>query len=215
MKVYFISGLAADCRVFKHIKLPTGYQQVYLDWIPPLHNESLESYSLRMARFINTEIPFALVGLSMGGMIATEIANNFSASACILLSSVPTHRQMPGYFKWAYALRLHKMVPIGLLQKVSILKRGLAPDNDEDKEILRQVIKDSDPAFVRWAMNAILQWKNEKTPPSLWHIHGSKDGILPIRFAKPTHKVPGGNHLMIMSKAKELNDFLKLALGAV
>jgi hypothetical protein len=114
----------------------------------------------------------------MGGMIATEIANKFKPAACILLSSAPTHKHMPGYFKWAYILNLHKMVPISLLQKISILKRGLAPDNDEDKNLLRQVIKDSDPQFIRWAMNAILLWKNEEVPAALWHIHGNRDGAL-------------------------------------
>ena len=213
MKVYFISGLAADCRVFKHIQLPSGFTAVYLDRIAPLKNETLQSYAHRMSEKIDTSQPFALVGLSMGGMIATEIANKFKPATCILLSSVPTHKQMPGYFKWAYWLKLHKMVPIGLLQKISILKRGLAPDSNDDRELLKQVIKDSDPAFIRWAMHAILCWKNEILPSSLWQIQGDKDGILPIRFARPTHRVKGGNHLMIMSKAKELNAFLKEALA--
>ncbi len=212
MKVYFISGLAADCRVFKHIQLPEGFTAVYLDWISPLSNESLQSYAYRMAERIDTSQPFALAGLSMGGMLATEIANKFPPTACILLSSVPTHKQMPRYFKWAYLLQLHRMVPIGLLQRISILKRGLAPDSHEDREILRQVIKDSDPAFIRWAMHAILCWKNEILPGTLWQIQGDKDGILPIRYASPTHTVKGGNHLMIMSKAKELNAFLSEAL---
>ncbi len=212
MNVYFISGLAADCRVFKHIKLPAGFNTVYLDWIAPLKNESLQSYAYRMAEKIDTSQPFALAGLSMGGMIATEIANKFAPATCILLSSVPTHHQMPGYFKWAFLLKLHRMVPIGLLQKVSILKRGLAPDSHEDRTLLKQVIKDSDPAFIRWAMHAILCWKNEIVPASLWQIHGDRDGILPIRFARPTHSVRGGNHLMIMSRAKELNAFLSEAL---
>ncbi len=213
MKVYFISGLAADCRVFKHIKLPTGFEAVYLDWISPLKNESLQSYAFRMAEKMDTSQPFALVGLSMGGMIATEIANKFNQATCILLSSVPTHKQMPGYFKWAYLFNLHKMVPIGLLQKISILKRGLAPDSNEDRALLKQVIKDSDPAFIRWAMHAILGWKNEAIPASLWQIQGDKDEILPIRWARPTHRVQGGNHLMIMSKAQELNAFLREALS--
>ena len=213
MKVYFISGLAADCRVFKHIKLPAGFEAVYMDWIAPLKHETLQSYAYRMAEKMDTSQHFALVGLSMGGMIATEIANKFKPSTCILLSSVPTHKQMPGYFKLAYVFKLHKIVPIGLLQKISLMKRGLSPDNNEDKQLLKQVIKDSDPAFIRWAMDAILSWKNEALPASLWQIQGDKDGILPIRWARPTHRVKGGNHLMIMSKATELNVFLSEALA--
>ena len=212
MKVYFISGLAADSRVFKHIKLPDDYQAVYLDWIKPQKNESLQSYSCRMAEIIENDKPFAIVGLSMGGMIAAEIAKIYQPAACILLCSVPTHLHFPRHFKWAYFLRLHKLLPVTLIKTASMLKRGFTADNKEDQLLLKKVIKDSDPVFIRWAMHAILSWKNETIPQPLWQIHGSSDGILPIRFTKPTHTIKGGNHLMIMSKAPELNEFLKEAL---
>ncbi len=212
MKVYFISGLAADCRVFKYVELPQGFQKCFIDWIEPLVNESLQAYSLRLAAAIDTSEPFALVGLSMGGMIATEIAKVYPPKACILLCSVPTHLHMPTYYKWAYMLKLHRLVPIGLLKKASMFKRGFTPDSAADKALLKAVIKDSDPAFIRWAMWAILSWQNETIPASLWHVHGTKDEILPIRYTKPTHIIEGGNHLMIMSKAAELNKFLATAL---
>ena len=212
MKVYFISGLAADCRVFKYVSLPEGFEPFFLDWIAPNLNESLQSYALRLADGIDKTKPFALVGLSMGGMIATEIAKVHPVAACILLCSVPTHLHMPRYYRWAFALRLHKMVPVGFLKQASMLKRGFTPDSKNDKKLLRQVIQDSDPVFIRWAMHAILSWQNETIPAPLWHLHGTKDEILPIRFTKPTHVIEGGNHLMIMSKAIQLNEFLSVAL---
>lgn len=212
MKVYFISGLAADSRVFKYIKLPEGYETVYLDWIPPKKNETLRDYSLRLADSINKSEPFYLLGLSMGGMIATEIAKQAKPEACILLCSVPTHKHFPTHFKWAYFLRLHKLLPVPVVKLASTLKRGFTADNKEDQRLIKEVIKDSDPAFIRWAMHAILSWRNDIIPERLWQIHGSKDEILPIRFTQPTHRVAGGNHLMIMSKAAELNRFLQEVL---
>jgi len=209
MKVYFISGLAADSRVFIHIRLPQGFEIVHLDWIPPQKDESLSHYAVRLGEKIDTSEPFALVGLSMGGMIATEIAKKYPPFALILFCSVPTHTHMPGYFQWAYFLRLHKLVPVAALKLASRLKRGFTADNVTDQRLIKQIIQESDPAFIRWAIHAILSWKNEVIPSPLWHIHGSKDGILPIRYTKPTHQVQGGNHLMIMSKANELNLFLK------
>lgn len=209
MKVYFISGLAADSRVFKHIKLPVGHEAVYLDWIEPGKNESLQQYAYRLAEKINPSREFALIGLSMGGMMATEIAKLYKPAVTILLSSVPTNAHLPSYFKWAYRLGLHKVVPVGLLKTASILKRGLTPDSPEDKQVLKQVIKDSDPRFIKWAMQAILSWKNEEVPQPYWHIHGTKDEILPLKYTSPTHLIAGGNHLMIMSKANELNSLLK------
>lgn len=212
MKVYFISGLAADSRVFKHIKLPDEHEMVCLDWIDPGKDETLQQYARRLAEKINTSHEFALVGLSMGGMMAAEIAKLHKPAVTILLSSVPGNTHLPFYFKWAYRFRLHKMVPVSLLKSASILKRGLTPDSPEDKLVLKQVIRDSDPHFIKWALQAILSWKNEEVPQPYWHIHGTKDEILPLKYTKPTHLIEGGNHLMIMSRADELNDLLRKLL---
>jgi hypothetical protein len=41
MKVYFISGLGADERVFQRLELP-GIEQVHLGWISPTKKKSLK-----------------------------------------------------------------------------------------------------------------------------------------------------------------------------
>ena len=213
MKVYFISGLAADSRVFKHIHLPEEHEMIHLDWISPEAKETLPAYARRLAEKMDTSEDFAIVGLSMGGMMATEIAKLHHPAATILLSSVPVNTHLPFYFRWAYRLKLHKMVPVNLLKSASVLKRGLTPDSAEDKLILKEVIKDSDPHFIKWAMQAVLSWKNVELPSPYWHIHGTKDEILPLKYTKPTHTIQGGNHLMIMSRATELNEILKTILS--
>jgi pimeloyl-ACP methyl ester carboxylesterase len=212
MKVYFISGLAADSRIFKHIRLPNSYEIVHLNWISPQKNESLGHYALRLAEKIDTTEPFALVGLSMGGMIASEIAMKFKPVATILISSAPCYQHLPPQLKMAYYLRLYKWVPISLLKKISIYKRALAPDSEEDKMTMKQVIKESDPAIIRWALYAILSWRNETIPTPIWHIHGTKDEIIPIRYTHPTHRILNANHLMVMSRAAEINEFIKEVL---
>ena len=213
MKVYFISGLAADSRVFKHIQLPSPHEVIHLEWIKPEKNESLSSYAARLSQYIDHTQPFALVGLSMGGMMAAEIAKLYPPAVTILLSSVPVNAHLPFYFKWISGTGVHKIVPVGLLKQISVLKRGLTPDTAEDKAILKQVIEESDPLFIRWAMQAILTWENEVIPQPYFHIHGSKDEILPLKYTRPTHIIDGGNHLMIMSKAKELNEILRQVLA--
>ena len=213
MKVYFISGLAADSRVFRHIVLPEPFEIKHLDWVKPIAGETLSEYAIRMAESIDTNEEFVLAGLSMGGMMAAEIAKIHPPLSTILISSVAVHTDLPVLFKIAYHTRLHKIVPVNFLKTISLLKRDFMADNAADKVILKQVVKDSDPAFIRWAMNAILQWRNEEKPASCWHIHGSRDEILPLRYTNPTHIIPGGNHLMIMNKAPELNDILKEILS--
>ena len=53
-KVYFISGIGADKRVFSFLDL-SFCEPVFLDWIAPNKQESLESYALRL----RNEIPEA------------------------------------------------------------------------------------------------------------------------------------------------------------
>jgi pimeloyl-ACP methyl ester carboxylesterase len=101
------------------------------------------------------------------------------------------------------------------LKSLSFIKRFFAAEKNENKKILNQVIKDSDPSFIRWAMRAILEWKNETIPQPLFHIHGTKDRILPIRYSRPTHVIRNGGHLIVMEHAKEVNTFIEEALFSV
>jgi pimeloyl-ACP methyl ester carboxylesterase len=104
-------------------------------------------------------------------------------------------------------------VPTSWLKSASILKRLFSTEDAQDKIVLNQVIRDSDPNFIRWALGAILQWKNETVPNPYWHIHGTDDRILPMRFTKPTHIIQNAGHLMVMSKANELNKILESVKG--
>jgi pimeloyl-ACP methyl ester carboxylesterase len=205
VKVYFISGLGADSRVFRHITLPSDHQAVYLEWIPPSPAESLPSYALRLAEHIDKNEKFSLIGLSFGGMIATEIARHFKPVHTILISSIPSPAQLPGYYKLASALSLVKWMPISLLKKASLVKRFFSPETSEDKKLLREMIRHCDPVFIKWALGAILSWKTEDQPPTVLHLHGTRDAILPLRYTTPTHRIPKGGHIMIMNRADEIN----------
>jgi pimeloyl-ACP methyl ester carboxylesterase len=212
MKVYFISGLAADSRVFKHIQLPVHCEAVFVDWITPEKNESLRRYSLRLATKINTREPFAIIGLSMGGMITAEIIKLHKPVVAVLISSIPSSKQLPVYFKIAGKLKLYKIVPVSFAKSMSVMKRLFTTETRDDKSTLKQIIRESDPAFIRWAMGAILNWKSETPPETYVHIHGSKDEVLPLRFTNPTHVIQKAGHLMVMNRAKEINAILQEVL---
>ena len=207
MNVYFISGLAADGRVFQFINLPQGYDKIYIDWITPIKEESLKDYAYRLTDQINHEEPYILVGLSMGGMLASEIAKHFPPQLTVLISSVPASSQLPSYFKYVNRFKLYRAVPTKILKSISVAKRIFSTETHAAKKVLVEVIKDSDPVFIRWAIQAILEWENEIIPQPIKHIHGTKDGILPIKNTSPSHSILDGTHLMLMSRVKELNEF--------
>lgn len=222
-KVYFISGLGADHQVFKYIRLPEGMVAVHLHWLKPGKTETLQEYAARLAEHIDIAEPFALVGLSFGGMLATEIAKRNQPQHIILISSIPLSAQLPGYFRIAAALRLHRIVPVGLVKFAATSKRLFTNEKNEDKKLIRELIRNTDPFFLRWAMGAILQWKNEQVPfatdhlkdnpASFTHIHGTSDAILPSRYTRPTHRIPKAGHLMVMTRPKAINAILQEVLG--
>jgi pimeloyl-ACP methyl ester carboxylesterase len=209
MKVYFISGLGADGRIFHHVQLPVGYEAVFMEWIQPLANESLHDYALRMAENIDTTEPFVLAGLSLGGMLATEIARKYPPQLLILISSIPCSGHLPVYYRAAGKFGLHKLVPVSLLKSASFIKRFFTAEKNEDKLLIRRLIRETDPAFIRWALNAIVKWKCDAYTGQIIHIHGKSDAILPVRFTKPTHVISRAGHMMVLTKAAEINLILK------
>jgi pimeloyl-ACP methyl ester carboxylesterase len=208
VKVYFFSGLGADRRVFRHIQLPSGFEPVFIDWIPPLENESLSSYSQRLSKNIDFTESFSLIGLSMGGMIATEIARYQKPAHLVLISSIPASNQLPPYYRLLARIKLHRILPISFFLKGAVLKRLFTSESPEDKRLIRNMISKADVSFIRWGMEAIVNWQMENTPENVIHIHGSRDEILPRRFTQPTFTIPGAGHLMILNHSPEINKIL-------
>jgi pimeloyl-ACP methyl ester carboxylesterase len=208
MKVYFISGLAADRRVFRHIRLPERYEAVYLEWLRPEKGESLAAYAARMSGQVDTTETFFILGLSLGGMIAAEIVRLYPQGRLILVASIPHAGHLPAYYRWMQRIRLQKIVPVGVIKTGVYLRRYFTTESKEDKEMLRQMIRDADPYFIRWSLSAVLEWQTRELPSDIIHIHGTNDIVLPLRYTRPTHVIPGGSHLMIFDRAHDINGIL-------
>jgi pimeloyl-ACP methyl ester carboxylesterase len=208
MKAYFIPGLAADQRVFRHIRLPENYAAVYLEWIKPEPRESLKDYAIRMARQINTTEPFILIGLSFGGMLAVEIAKQYHPDQLILIASISHHMHLPAWYRLIYKAGMHRVIGVNMLKNAVYLKRYFTSETINDKAIVKQMARDMDPAFIRWAIRAIVHWKTDDQVLQLHHIHGTRDYILPGQMTKPQYIIPGAGHLMIFNRAEEINRIL-------
>jgi pimeloyl-ACP methyl ester carboxylesterase len=207
--IYFISGLGADRRAFRKLVFPNNFDCTYLDWIHPLPAETLEHYANRISELIDKTKPFFLIGLSFGGMLATEIAKNLNPEHTFLISSVPVFDQLPWYYKLAGMLRLQKAIPLSLMKTGnSIGLKFLGAKTQDEKLLLKQLIADSDPRFIKWALNSILTWRNTTRPDNLIHIHGSSDNILPIKHMTVDHLIKGGSHFMVYAKADEIRKII-------
>jgi len=208
MRAYFIPGLAADKRVFRHIQLPEQFQPVFMEWIAPIYNESLAGYAGRMAEQIETGEPYILIGLSFGGMLAVEMAKKIHPLQVILIASISHHHHLPPYYRTAYRIGLHKFIGINMLKRAVHLKRYFTSESAEDKQMIRQMARDMDPDFIKWAMKAIVEWKTDEQEIQVHHIHGTGDMILPITYTRAKYIIPKAGHLMIFNRAEEINRIL-------
>lgn len=215
MNVYFISGLGADERMFARLKLPSFCNAHHIHWIEFHKNETLDHYAKRLSIAIDTSQPFALVGLSLGGMLASEMKEFLRPVKTIIISSVPDNTQLPPYYKWMGFIGLHQFVPVKLYKfPTPFLYWFFGIKTKEEKELFDSVLRDADPGFIKHAVNAVLHWKKSNSAGDIVHIHGTKDKVLPYRFTHPTIGVKDGEHLMVFSKAEELSKILSELLTA-
>ncbi|MGZ8510023.1 MAG: alpha/beta hydrolase [Chitinophagaceae bacterium] len=208
-KVYFISGLGADKRAFTFLDL-SFCEPIFVDWISPLKKEPLKNYALRLRQQINDEHP-VVVGVSFGGMLATEMAKADEQMKAIIIASNKSADEFPAYLRFAKYFPVYKWLPEKIL-KVPNLTWILGAKGDEQKKLLRDILADADPAFLKWAIGAIVNWTGKTIPPNVKHIHGTADKLLPCRYVNADFKIPGGTHLMSINKPEEVSGLLKLLI---
>ncbi|MCX2492331.1 alpha/beta hydrolase [Pedobacter sp. PF22-3] len=210
MNAYFISGLGADQQIFSKLKLSEKINIIHIEWINPNQNETLEVYAERLSRIIDTSKPFALVGVSFGGMIAVEIAKLLKPVATIIISSTILSSHLPALYRFAGKFRLLNLIPAKLLKASNKLTQHyyFGTKSSSEKILLNRIIKDTDPHFLKWAIGSILSWKNKVKPEKIFHIHGTKDKILYSKKAMPDFLIENGTHFMVYQNAKKISGLI-------
>jgi len=214
MNLYFLSGLGADYRVFANLTLPDEYNIIHIKWIEPLKNDTLQQYAFRLSKNIDLSKPFCLIGVSFGGIIATELSKIVYPKKTIIISSISTHHQMPWYFIIPRILKPYLFVPEKWIRSDNAITcRIFGIKSTEDRKLLKQILDDTDITFLNWAMTRLLNWKHDKAIPDLIHIHGTSDHIFPVRYIKPDISIDTGGHFMVFNKAAEICEILSQALS--
>ena len=199
--VYFISGLGADERVFQFLDL-SKIEHQFIQWNEPQKKESLSSYCKKLTEQIDLKQEIILIGISFGGIIAQEISKIIECKKVIIISSVKTVDEYSWQLKLASRLQIHKIAPIWFLTLSNKLTADyyFGIESKAESILLHQIIKDTDPKFLVWAIDQIMNWKNKVYPQNLIHIHGSADKTFPIKYIKDVIKLPKSGHFMIVKR---------------
>lgn len=207
--LHCIGGLGTDRMVFDGLNI-AGTRLEILDWLPHKKGESLERYAVRMAEAASLSDEFNLLGVSFGGMLATEIAKSRKPKKLFLLSSIQTAAEVPRFYRTVGNLKTHHLMPARLLKSSNLLSRFFFGVNaQKDHSVFREILDKTDPAFLRWALDSILRWENQEKIPAI-KIHGTHDRIL--GFHEATHSINKAGHFMIHTHAKEISSIIEKEL---
>lgn len=210
-KIYCISGLGADERAFSKLSI-NGYELQVIPWLKPEKTETIAGYTARMRAGINEENP-VLMGLSFGGMICTEIAKQVPVKQIIIISSIKTANELPRWMKTVASLKLNKILPLKSTRlTMPIQNRMLGVVSDEEKKLVATLRREAEQSYINWAVNEAINWKNTWQPPNLFHIHGDRDHMFPVKYVKADHIIKHGGHFMIMNRANEVSQSINRAL---
>ncbi|CAN5224116.1 hypothetical protein BH09BAC2_BH09BAC2_10620 [soil metagenome] len=204
---YILSGLAADEQAF--LRIDFGKNDVhFLKWIQPQKNESIESYACRLSGGITHKDP-VLVGLSFGGMMCIEIAKQITTSGVIIISSIKTYKEMPRWMRLAGAFRLNRIFPMKPFKFLEPFGNyNLGVKNKEEKLMVNAYRRNVDRRYLEWAIDVILNWKNTRLPPKIFHIHGSSDRIFNMKKIKCDYRVENAGHMMVFDRSEDVNKCL-------
>lgn len=216
MNVYFISGLGADERVFTKLRLDPRLNVRYIKWVRPLRKESLQHYAARLSKQIDTSQPFQLVGLSFGGVVASEIADIVCPQQVTLISSMSTGVPLSKFYQVMIRFLLMSPLSAPLLKSANrVTYRYFGADTPELKKLLKTILHDTDSKFLKWALTRMSGWNRKDRVENLFHIHGTADKLIPILIVKPDMIIEGGGHLMVYAQADQISKILNQRITTI
>jgi len=216
-QLVLLPGVGADCRQWEPQELAFPGLMVP-PWIPPLRGDTLTTYAARLAETVPRRKPLILGGSSFGGMLACEMARYLQPRAVILIGScrspkslnrgVLSLRPILCRVPWL-GIRITKPLAPFAVQTF----RNLKP---EFRRLCATMFQEADPRLMKWAIGAILRW--QPTPLAgtpVFHIHGQRDRMIRASMVAPDCLVPDGGHLINLSNAAQVNDFIRKVLMSV
>lgn len=213
LPLILLSGLAADATVFAPQRLAFPQLRVPA-WPLPLTDESLSSYGERLAEQVRPEGAGVLGGASFGGMVALEMARFLRPRAVLLIGSVRGPAELPRRILiWRNMQPAIPFLPIAPLQwsagTATFAQRWLP----HLAGVARQ-FSQADEQVFRWSVRQVLscQQAPEQVCP-IFQIHGDCDRVLPIACTRPDTVVRGGGHVISLTHAPEVNDFIQSCLN--
>jgi hypothetical protein len=209
MRVLLITGFALDRRAFLPVDLPDGFET--FDLIPVRAGETLRTYAMRMAGEIGLKPGDIIGGVSLGGMLALEMARAVDVRGALIIASATHPRHIRKRFKmWAPLARFAPDFLISrlfrLIPAVLALQKMLSPP---DQALLADIMGRFPPALLRAFPSMILGWPGCRPPARFRHLHATGDWLIrPAGDPQTLDLIQAHNHLITVSHPQEVREWL-------
>ncbi|MBS1582468.1 MAG: alpha/beta hydrolase [Bacteroidetes bacterium] len=209
-RTYLLPGIGCDHRLFERLTLD-GLDVVMLDWPDFPKGCTLAGIARAMHAQVDTTRPHVLVGVSMGGMVAQELALLTRPERVVLISSWTGPQEWPPFVRLNARLR-----PLWTINRFSLwatwpFKRMLGRRDRAIDRLLYHMAVEQTAAKIRRGVGAILAWPGSRWTGPIARIHGDRDLVIPLRFPVD-HRIAGGTHIMVITRAAEVSRALRTIL---
>lgn len=211
--IYLIPGVGANDKIFGNLELG-DYEVVHIKWPKHRKDEDIQSYVKKLLPQIKKDTQPILIGMSFGGIVATELAKLVNPHKTVLISTIKTYHERPFKMMFMNSVKFHRLIPGKLVLNFRFwLKVVLGQLNRHDYELIEDMIQEVDIDFNEWAVDQVIHWKNEEVAANTVHIHGTRDWIFPKHYITDCYWIKGGTHFMVVNRAREVSRIIKKELS--
>jgi pimeloyl-ACP methyl ester carboxylesterase len=205
---YLIPGMGADHRLFSNFKLQHG-EIHYLNWIPHGKSTNLADYAKLMAERVTTKNN-VIVGSSMGGMVAVEMAKIMDPLGTVLVSAPSGRHEFPTVLKAFDSIRLHKALsPVQIMKISSLADLFMGFKTPEQRALFYDMLRGNGADFLHFSIHAVLGWKNTEPPSGEFiQILGSADKLFTQKKIDKAYIIQGSGHFTAFEKGKEVSELI-------
>ncbi len=202
--IYAIPGLGTTKELFSKLQLNNCRLEV-LNWPAPKEKMSLKEYAKEFIGQIKTDGEIYLMGVSLGGMLCSELSHLTNSKKTILISSCKTKKELPFLIRLLKIIPLHKVFSEKLLRKIATHSNWfLGFEKDYEDEFVA-MLNSMPENYVKRTIEMVVDWKNELAPKNAIHIHGTADRLLTYKNVQADYPIKNGSHAMIIYQADEIS----------
>lgn len=206
--IYAIPALGTTGEIFKFLHLKNAKINV-LPWPVLQKEDTMKSYAGKFLAQINQLEEFYLLGVSLGGMLCSEISLLAKPKKTIIISSCKCRNEIPEAVQLLKDFPLQNYLGEKLLREITINSRHILGFSESYLPEFKAMVNSMQKDYFTNTINCVANWENAICKrKDIIHLHGDADLLLPLNNIKPDYIIKGGTHSMVVNNANQISIIL-------